>query len=183
MSDFLHIRTVGIECAPKPEMRTTSGALTSNRLYLVPIVVTGQMVADTYFVDMNVTGNIDVTICVYEQTDKLSSTGTTANLIPLSGNTSTGITAAFQTIPIANSIDLLPGSYWIGFIFHDNTGTSTVTSANSTNCGTEFKSRYMYNDPGSFTTPTTIAGNALGYQSAVSLPIYAAMAYTGDAIP
>lgn len=182
MSEFLHIRKPGTACAPKVEMVSNNAGLTNNRIYLIPIVVKGQEIFSEYDVDMLCSGgNAEVVCAIYEQVDRIGSSGVTAQLVAGSGSVpliiATG--ATFRIIPLGANLTLLPGSYWIAFQFN-NLGGATISSNNSTRVGTWFTGRWVHRDPGSYTMPATINGTDLVYTATGEYPVWAAIRYTGD---
>lgn len=183
-------KTPGLNRAPKMELVSTSGAYTQFRLYLYPVPAVSEIVFNQYDWDFTLAGaspNIDFKCAIYERnrgtSSKLSSSGTI--LTPVSGTsvTVTGQTVSFQTTALGSTKVLLPGHYYIAFIF-DEQGTTILTSKNAHTNNTSVTGDWLYADQGSLTLPSTIAGTSLGYiHSAGECPFWTALSYTGDTIP
>lgn len=186
MSRPIHITSPGCETAPKAEMTSLFPFYTAQRIYLIPINC-GLERFTRYDFDMSVragVSDIDIKVAIYAQVARLASSGVTAIKIDNTEVTSNGITADFQTVALGATKTLQPGSYWVAFIFDDNSGTSQVGSYNTIRSPFAiFTGSYMYNDPGSFTLPATINGSSLAhlFESVGEQPFYAAITEASSA--
>lgn len=185
------VKTPGVATSPKQEMVTASGNYTEERLYLIPIRVPFHCVFSQYDWDFRVVTIGDYTLsykcAIYERVGGLTSGTPMAVLVTGTSVTVTGYSAAtLLTTALGTTKNLLPGDYFIGFIF-DHAGTAgglMLSSPNSMTLDTTVTGSWVYTDPGSFTLPTSINGANVGYiQAASEQPFWAALTYIGDVIP
>lgn len=173
----------GVETAPKAEMVTASGIYSHQRVYLIPIKVRAYVTFNQYDFDFAVAGSLHFKCAVYRRRGALSSAGNVAILIAASASSSATKNAAFQTVTLAANVVLEPGDYWIAFITED-VSSGQLTSPNSVGNLPWVTGNWMYHDPGSYTLPANIAGNAMGYiHAAGQNPPWGALVYNGDVIP
>ena len=189
------ITTVGVECGPKAEMATTSGAYTLQRLYLMPIRVKAHTKFSQYDFQFQVTlaagTQMQVRVGVYERMGKLNGTTAIGNLVAgTTVNYVVPLTAVMYTIPLGATKNLPPGDYWIGITFQkDGAGAASVISVASHTALTWITGDWIYYDLATFALPQTVlgfAGSAIacGYiHAATQSPFWAALTYIGDVLP
>jgi len=154
------------ETSPVVECTTNSvTAFTSLRLYLIPIDVYTDQPFNTYRCIFDLNGgapNVDYKFGLYQQVDKISSSGVAAVLVANTTASTTGETTTFTAKSLTNPVWLEKGNYWIGFVFEEQ-GTTIVNSRAEISGGVPYiKGNYVYQDLGSLTLSSTINGTGAG---------------------
>lgn len=183
---FDHQIVPGASVAHKIELPSGGGPYNKKRLYLIPFLARGVTKFDKYDCDFYLSGGtISYKFGVYRQVSNLTNTGVCAFLMPGTSITVTGATTNFQVVPIGATACIEPGYYWIGFIFDVTAGAPSLTTLNSLKSASWIKGRWVYNDPGSLSLPSTINGSSLSYICATASenPFWCAITYSGDTYP
>ena len=182
----LRDKAPGANSTPKVEMVTTSVALTKKRLYLFPLRVPFNCKFSQYDWDFALTVAVGTTIsykaALFRRNGKLSDAVSSVQQVNTAVSV-TGQATAFQTTAVGTTINLLPGDYFIGFIFDVvGAGAATLTAKNCHAVSTWVTGDYCYEDQGSFALPASTG--ALSYIHAASQnPFWCAVTYIGDVIP
>lgn len=193
MSSFVHVRSVAVSPCHKAEA-LTSNVMISGGLFFVPIQVNALMTFDEYNLDITIDADTwQLRLAIYRQVDRIESAGTIAVQVAGTELLTSGMTAGnYTTFALSGPMTLLPGSYWIvaePYRTSSDTG-GRFTSNHGIGAGL-LKMRWLR---GNGTGGSTLASSYGGVNGVVGDVLYAngvgthdtiwaALRYTGDAMP